>query len=219
MTRIANANKYGAKAVKQNGRCRTIPRVCQVCGVHFLAEAAEVHRGNAQFCSRSCQSVSLRRDMPTRFWAKVNKTADCWVWTASTYPNGYGIFSIGHGVLSAAHRVAYQLVIGPIPDGLELDHLCRNHLCVNPCHLEPVTHRENTLRGRSQSALNAKVTHCPKGHSYDETNTGIRPKGERSCRACDRARHQKRAAELGYWRTPEQKARISERRRAKQIQK
>jgi hypothetical protein len=119
--------------------------------------------------------------MPERFWSKVNKNGPggCWIWTACKNEPGYG--SIGFsGKPKGAHRVAYELVKGPIPDGLTLDHLCRNTSCVNPDHLEPVTRAENARRI-------PRATHCPKGHPYDEANTYTPPSGGRFCRACLRA--------------------------------
>jgi hypothetical protein len=119
-----------------------------------------------------------------RFWAKVDRRSpdECWLWLASLKPSGYGQFRL-NGKTAYGHRVAYELLIGPIPAGLSLDHLCRNTACVNPSHLEPVTHQENMSRG----FFGAK-THCPKGHEYTEENTrvtgGIRP--GRKCRTCDR---------------------------------
>lgn len=110
---------------------------------------------------------------------------ECWLWTASIHPTGYGQFQLGR-----AHRVAYELRNGPIPDGLTLDHLCRVRNCVNPDHLEPVTRKVNILRGMGLSAQRARQTHCTRGHPFDEANTHIRPNGTRRCRACDRARHQ-----------------------------
>lgn len=123
-----------------------------------------------------------------RFWAKVDRTADCWLWTASCQPSGYGQFRVPGGTL-LAHRVAYELAVGPIPAGLHLDHLCRVRRCVNPAHLEPVTNQENARRGDSPQTVNANKTHCRHGHAYDAGNTYVRPDGRgRGCLACRRSR-------------------------------
>ncbi len=117
-----------------------------------------------------------------RFWAKVNKTDGCWLWTGSLTNKGYGSFSYkGHTVQS--HRYAHELLVGLVPEGLEVDHLCRNRACMNPAHLEAVTHRVNLLRGNSFSARYARVTHCPQGHLYNEANTRL-SHGRRLCRTC-----------------------------------
>ena len=121
-----------------------------------------------------------------RFWPKVRKTDGCWEWLANRTKSGHG--HIGTGGANPkkvyAHRVAYELLIGPIPDGLELDHICRNPGCVNPAHLEAVTHRENVLRGFSPTAHNARKTHCKRGHEFTDANTYVSPSGGRYCRAC-----------------------------------
>lgn len=127
-----------------------------------------------------------------RFWAKVDRRDpdDCWVWTAATNRSGgYGRFRVGGraGRMVSAHRFAYERLVGPIPDGLTIDHLCRVPRCVNPKHLEPVTVRENTLRGESFSARNARKTHCIHGHPFDEANTIHRKGGRRECRICNYA--------------------------------
>lgn len=126
-----------------------------------------------------------------RFWAKVDKGGPngCWVWTGAVRTTGYGGINIGivngkRDRVAQAHRVAYELVIGPITEGLELDHLCRNRLCVNPAHLEPVTHRENGLRGSGPVGTNSRKTHCKRGHPFDEANTYLTKQGARYCRAC-----------------------------------
>ena len=121
-----------------------------------------------------------------RFWAKVRKTAGCWVWTGAKISSGYGEMSV-KGKPQYAHRLAYELLVGPIPDGLVIDHLCRNTSCVNPAHLEVVTERVNILRGSGATAVHARATHCPQGHPYDEANT-YRSKGHRKCRTCALAR-------------------------------
>ncbi|KKM73271.1 hypothetical protein LCGC14_1412210 [marine sediment metagenome] len=130
----------------------------------------------------------LFKDKILRFWEKVETSPDdCWVWTGAKYPGGYGCFWDGKkSVLS--HRFYWEQINGVIPKGLELDHLCRNPACVNPQHIEAVTHRENVLRGRSPEIMRQhqlSKTHCLRGHPYDDENTHIRPaNGERVCRAC-----------------------------------
>ena len=114
-------------------------------------------------------------------------THTCWIWTAAT-AQGYGrINAGGRGVPLQAHRVAYELLVGPIPEGLELDHLCRDRRCVNPQHLEPVTHRENLLRAPSS---NGRKERCKRGHEFDAENTirRTRAEGGRECRRCKEAR-------------------------------
>ena len=122
-----------------------------------------------------------------RFWVKVIKTDNCWLWQGSQDGYGYGQFwAQGHKI--SAHRFAYELLVDSISKGLTLDHLCRVRHCVNPGHLEPVTNRENVLRGEGRTAVNARVIHCPKGHPYDLFNTYIMPNGNRHCRECSRRR-------------------------------
>ena len=118
-----------------------------------------------------------------RFAAKVDpgvSSADCWLWRGAKDRGGYGHLKV-NGHLARAHRFLYQLLVGPIPKGLTLDHLCRNRACVRPSHLEPVTLRVNLQRGVWP---NAHKTHCLKGHPYDEQNTYSDSRGWRNCRAC-----------------------------------
>lgn len=120
----------------------------------------------------------------TRFWEKVDKSGECWMWTAYIGGDGYGQFGL-NGKVERAHRVAYEMGIGPIPQGMQIDHLCRVRACVNPNHLEPVTQRENILRGESPSAKCARVMRCPQGHQYSDTNTA-RYSDRRYCKECIR---------------------------------
>lgn len=136
-----------------------------------------------------------------RFWPKVNKhgpipdyrpeLGPCWVWTAAMATGGYGAFGVGRRKVYA-HRFAYELLVGPIPEGLEIDHLCRVRACVNPTHLEAVTHRENDIRGFGASGIHARKTHCFRGHPFDENNTYKRANGKRVCRTCTLERQNKR---------------------------
>lgn len=125
------------------------------------------------------------RQTPDRFWTKVEKTETCWNWVGAK-SSGYGTFRIEEGMIKA-HRYSYELVIGPIPEGLTLDHLCRNRSCVNPWHLEPVTNKVNSLRGIGVGAMHAQQTHCIAGHAFDDTNT-YRWRGGRFCRTCMKRR-------------------------------
>lgn len=129
-----------------------------------------------------------------RFWAKVLIGDDCWEWTASKDGPGYGIFRLNRR-LYKAHRISYELLVGKIPDGLVIDHLCRNRACVNPSHMEPVTNRENILRGEGLAAKQARQTHCKYGHPLFGSNLYVLPrgskKGMRQCRECHRLRQRK----------------------------
>lgn len=127
-----------------------------------------------------------------RFWNKVSKTDSCWNWTATITKSGYGHFRL-NGKLVSAHRLAYELEFGKIPEGMVIDHLCRNRACVNPNHLEPVTSKINSLRGINHNSVK---THCPAGHEYDQQNTRITPKGKRVCRSCHKMSEGRRRIEV-----------------------
>ena len=138
-----------------------------------------------------------------KFEAKyqVEPNTGCWLWIGNTQNEHYGMFWCGskragtHRKL-LAHRVSYEHYKGPIPSALEIDHLCRTRQCVNPDHLEAVTHSENVRRGGAAERWR-NITHCPQGHEYSGRNLGGRP-GKRTCRACQSAatrRYQARKAE------------------------
>lgn len=120
-----------------------------------------------------------------RFWMKVKPdSSGCWEWTASKR-NGYGQFGASARHIEPAHRVAYELLIGPIPNGLVIDHLCRNTACCNPEHMEPVTNVENVMRGEGFAPGNAAKETCIRGHLLSGPNVYIHPtRGSRQCRIC-----------------------------------
>ncbi len=142
--------------------------------------------------------VTLRPEMEQleaeRFWPKVEKTGACWLWTGAL-AGGSGQFWAG-GKLVQAHRWAYEQANGPIPEGLTLDHLCRNRACVEVTHLEPVTNRVNILRGIGATALNARKARCKRGHRFTPENIYTRENGGRNCRQCKRARDRSRARRI-----------------------
>lgn len=155
-----------------------------VCEVQGCGRSAR----NGTLCNRHGLKVRRHGDalygrthgLPpeTRFWAQVNKTETCWEWTGALDALGYARFRDHAGARKGmAHRWAYEHTIGPIPDGLELDHLCRNRKCVRPIHLEPVTHAENMHR-----SYWAQQTTCRRGHPFP-------PNGKRVCRICANERN------------------------------
>jgi len=119
-----------------------------------------------------------------KFWSKVTKTSTCWLWTGAATGRGYGSWRAPNGRDYGAHRLAYETLVGPIPDGLTVDHLCRNKACVNPAHMELVTVRENILRSKAR-------THCPQGHEYTPENNLRAKTGGFKCRTCHNANRRK----------------------------
>ena len=117
----------------------------------------------------------------------------CIIWLGSTNGRGYGKLLGDSDKLRVAHAVSYEYFVGEIPDGLMLDHLCRNRLCVNAAHLEPVTNQENAMRGNQRLAgHNAEKINCPAGHSYSGANLIVDKQGWRKCKACSNGRRRKR---------------------------
>lgn len=145
------------------------------------------------------------RSPRNRFLAKIAAGPNCcWQWTGAKNRNGYGNFlPDGRRTIDGqpvqrryklAHRYAYEQFVGPIPDGMEIDHLCKNPSCVNPKHLEAVSRYENIMRSDCFTAVHAKKTHCPKGHPYSGDNLFFSKDGARQCRACSRARYHENKA-------------------------
>jgi hypothetical protein len=151
--------------------------------------------------SRNRPSRGIRKGEPSRyvpghqrmrsadpaalFKRNVHSQADgCWHWTGRVARDGYGFLHVGGGRYVLAHRWSYEHHVGPIPEGLTIDHLCRVRHCVNPEHLEPVTQRVNNLRSESEPAKNARKTHCKRGHEFTPENTYRHRDGRRECGTC-----------------------------------
>lgn len=183
-------------------------KVCSSCGEsRALSEFGpryDTSDGKRTVC-RPCDAArkpAPSRDGPSpaataRFWSKVDRSGECWVWLAGQATGGYGKFNDA-GRTWRAHRWAYEAEVGPIPEGMHIDHLCRNRLCVRPDHLEPVEPLENVQRGD-----HGAETHCPKGHAYDAVNTYRTAQGWRACRECMRTSCRE-AARARYWADPEE---------------
>lgn len=159
-------------------------RICSVksCGrKHYALGWCKLHY---------VQARTVRKPRPTaaeRFITKYVVASGCHLWIGATDGEGrYGAFGVGRKVVRA-HRWAWEQEHGPVPTGMDLDHLCRKTLCVNPAHLELVTHRENVLRGQSFAAINAAKTHCKRGHPFSPETTRRTTDGGRQCLACARS--------------------------------
>ena len=141
--------------------------------------------------------IPKRPSPEERFAAYIQAGGDgCHEWSGPLQAGGYGWFRIGRRVRVLAHRYAYEMARGPIPDGLVIDHLCRNRRCVNPEHMEPVTNMENLRRGLGYGLANGLRTTCTHGHEYTPENTYINPQHptSRRCRTCARERDRTRKA-------------------------
>lgn len=163
-------------------------RPCPVCGVRLTTRPQR-----ADHTTTPVHRAAIRERRVARFWSHAGsmRPGECWEWTGSRYPTGYGHsgtkFVPGGG--GYAHRVAYLLTSGDIPARFQIDHLCRNRACVNPAHLEAVSARDNVMRSPGQPcAINANKTHCKYGHPFAGDNLTVDPKGHRRCRACSAAR-------------------------------
>jgi hypothetical protein len=159
------------------------------------------------------EQTLMARQPINRFWKKVipEPMSGCWLWTGCVTQAGYGQFH-WNGRVSTAHRFAYEYFVGPIPDGLHIDHLCRNPFCVNPRHIEPVTVAENLDRG-IQGQIKRR-THCKRGHPMTPDNWYInKGNGSKTCRTCHEA-YMRPYLQRYYQEHRDQWAKYSERRRA-----
>lgn len=163
---------------------------CSVEGCEGRHEAKGLCKFHYQrmYQTGSLETPACKLSDEERFWAKVDRVDDsgaCWLWLGGMNELSYGHVWWG-GRTRLAHRISYELLVGPIPDGLTLDHLCTNPWCVNPVHLEPVTQQVNNIRADGVSGVNARKTHCKRGHEFTPENTYRPPKkpDSRYCRKC-----------------------------------
>ncbi len=158
---------------------------------HLRADGSPCVVGLCQDC---CTDLKLSAPIidDVRFWSKVKFTGGCWEWFGATNDRGYGQIQSGPPMNKVlyAHRLSYTMFNCSIPEGWNVDHLCRNTSCVRPEHLECVTFRENVLRGVGPTAERARQTHCVRGHELSGENLYVRREGWRQCKACKRMRDQ-----------------------------
>lgn len=162
-----------------------------LCSAHYTRWK---RYGDPLFVKRAFSPPAPIRERFERFIER--EEGGCWLWQGTRIPSGYGYFTVSSGVKRTAQRVSWELFRGPIPDGMHIDHLCRNRGCVNPDHLEPVTPNENWRRGFSPTAVNKQKAVCQNGHPLDEANTYVDARGYRRCRICTRVHRRTQTSAL-----------------------
>jgi hypothetical protein len=166
--------------------------------------------------------MPVLRDPISAFWFKVKKTKACWIWRANKTENGYGIVKTGwyNGSHMMAHRLAWELSAGRIPDGMTIDHLCHRKLCVRPDHLRVVTMRENVLAGDTITGANSRKKSCIRGHPLSGRNLQLVTRGRnrvsRRCRTCEN-RSQRKMRQKPEWKRHHALYERERRRRLKEV--
>lgn len=196
---MAKKDDYRTKVVPGFGKDQWHNTEC----THGGCDAKAVARG---YCKRHWQYYkrkglfegvsSPKTDYQSRFWTYVDKTETCWNWMGVT-SKGYGYFMKKQRLVSA-HRESYIMLVGNIEDNLTIDHLCRNKACVNPEHMELVSMKENILRSNNPAAINARKTHCIRGHELKGRHLYIDKGGGRNCRTCNNMHHRVARKKLQY---------------------
>ena len=163
---------------------RCVEVTCWTCQKPILRSVYNVkkvqRKTGIHYCSQDCWTKAAHWRRIARIWSSIRLEGDCWIWQGSLNKAGYGTVRVDPRDL-LVHRYVYELVRGPIPSQLELDHLCRRHACMNPAHLEAVTGAVNKSRSPFRN-----TTHCRRGHLYTPETTRITKEGWRACRLCKR---------------------------------
>lgn len=191
----------------QNKPFIRIPRYTLPCAVESC-DSLVGKNGSHGYCGKHAQryrttgdplgSTAMTSKEKFQTHVEVDENTGCWNWVGSKNRAGYGRVRRG-GKVHRAHRWAYELYRESIPDGLVIDHLCRNHSCVNPWHLEPVTNDENCERGWGRRIKTGWINHCIHGHEFTPENTYINPLGRKICRTCSDKSREKYYRKIGYY--------------------
>lgn len=173
---LRNSVRHHLHAPERGFRLMPRPRIpCGDCGALCT------------FGSQRCWTCwKASKGNPLERHTVVDESTGCWEWQGAHTRDGYGMLRIENRAISS-HRYSYTTLVGPIPEGLEIDHLCRNRNCCNPEHLEPVTRSENLRRSPLMGRARLSMTHCKRGHPYNEANTRYTTEGHRQCRECENA--------------------------------
>lgn len=183
---LRNAARYLRRRIEVGGYEFPHRGVVNVNGVEW---ASMLERAADRIQELEAHLESWLRRMAKPFDYYIDKSGECWLWTGTVAPNGYGRVSY-KGVYRGAHRVAYERAFGEIPAGLQIHHKCHVPNCVNPAHLQALTYAQHWPRHESIPAINSRKTHCMRGHKFDDLNTYRDGKGYRQCRQCKRLHYE-----------------------------
>lgn len=178
-------------------RMSSAPVICQIDGCSSHVHARGLCNKHYIRWRKVNPGLAKRRPWDEAFWARVDKNGPggCWLWTGHLQPSGYARTRTPSGSSRAVHLIVYEMLVGPIPHGMQIDHVCHTRACnggsscahrrcCNPQHLQPVTPLQNLARSSNFIATNLMTSHCPRGHPYSGENLRVNSRGARECRTC-----------------------------------